>query len=308
MAILGPSGSGKTVLLRCIAGLHPIDSGKITIGSRDVTELPPKDRRIGFVFQNYALFPHLDSAINLAFPLFVRGVRKREVRSKAEKEAVELNGLPEYLDRYPEELPEGIKQLIAIGRERFHEFDLLLLDEPMSQLDAKIHIEMRGYIKRLVHELGKTTIAVFSDPDDAMALGDLMAVMNEGEILQSGTTQEVYDKPSSIEVMEITSKLGINKLNVNVYKGKIEPINLTTDTPDGEYILAFRPDEIKLGDEGIRFKQIYRYFYDGKRALTECETPYGVMSLLVPASREIPEAFIPIKPRLFPRKPKDSQV
>jgi len=299
LSILGPSGCGKTVLLRCIAGLHPTSSGRVVINARDVTKLPPKERRVGFVFQNYALFPHLDSAINLGFPLFLRGMKKQIVRSHARETATELDGLPTYLDKYPSELPEGMKQLVAIGRERFHEFDILLLDEPMSQLDAKIHIEMRGYIKKLVREFGKTTVVVFSDPDDAMALGDLMAVMESGKILQQGPTKEVYGNPSSLTAMEITSKFEINRIDVSVHGGKTEPLGLFMDAPDGEYILAFRPNEVKLGDEGIPFKMMHRFFYDGRRVLAECETPFGNMWLLLPAHQELPKAFLPTNPKLF---------
>lgn len=285
LAILGPSGSGKTVLLRTLAGLNKTDSGTITFDNERIEKYSPRERKVGFVFQNYALFPHLDTKLNLGFPLYISGKKKKEVYSQAIKAAKELNGLPNYLELRPDELPEGIKQLIAFGREKLHDCKLLLLDEPLSQLDRKIHVEMRALLKKFIHELGKTTIIVFSDPEDALSVSDYLAIINDGEILQFGETFDVYKNPTNLKSMELTSRLGLNTLDVEIKGGK--------------YKLCFRPEEIEVKEKGFKAKIIESHIYDSTHDIVECE--YEGQSIRLLVNKETPEEFffIPTNPQYF---------
>ena len=283
MTLLGPSGSGKTFLLRCIAGFHRLDDGLIRFKGERIDDLPINRRKIGFVFQNYALFPHLDSSLNLGFPLYIKGLRKKTVRRIAMETSRDLDGLDVYMDRRIEELPEGMKQLIAFGRERLHEVEILLLDEPLSQLDRKIHVEMRTLLKRFIKNMGKITIVVFSDPEDAMALGDYLGVMYEGELVQVGRTEEVFENPRSPLVMELTSKLGVNSINVRVDNGRCYPYDPgPVDVEDGDYVLMFRPEEVEISPDGTPHRIIECYFYDGVRMLCLCESGNVQITALLP--------------------------
>jgi len=283
LALLGPSGSGKTFLLRCIAGFHRLDEGSIRLKNRRIDDLPVNSRKVGFVFQNYALFPHLDSSLNLGFPLYIRGLRKKTIRRIARETSKDLNGLDIYMDRRIEELPEGMKQLIAFGRERLHEVEILLLDEPLSQLDRKIHVEMRTLLKKFIKNMGKITIVVFSDPEDAMALGDHLGVMYEGRLIQVGKAKEVFNNPSTPIVMELTSKLGVNTIKVHVVKGKCYPYDLgRVNVEDGDYILMFRPEEVEISPGGARHRILECHFYDGVRMLCVCESDGVRINALLP--------------------------
>lgn len=298
LSVLGPSGSGKTVLLRTIAGLMKLDSGKILLGGERIDDYSPKDRRVGFVFQNYALFPHLDSKLNLGFPLYIRGKKKKEVYVEATKAAQELDGLPNYLEFKPSELPEGMKQLIAVGREKLNECNLLLLDEPLSQLDRKLHVEMRTFLKRFISDLDKTTVAVFSDPEDAVALSNYIMILDNGEMLQFGETFEVYNNPINIKVMELLARLGLNVINAEIINGKAFntfPVNL----PDGLYKFCFRPEEIELSHKGLEVISYQSYIYDSSRKLVDCDFNGETLKLLVHKSTPHKFKFIPTNPKFF---------
>jgi len=275
LAIVGASGSGKTLLLRCIAGLHSIDSGRILFKGGKINELTPDKRRVGFVFQNYALFPHLSSPLNLGFPLFVKGKRKKLVKDIALKIAEELDGLPNYMSRKPSELPEGMKQLIVLGREKLHAVDILLLDEPLSQLDKKIHIEMRVFLKKFIRELSKTTIVVSSNPEDAFALADYLAIMDNGKLIQYGRPIELYKNPIHPTVMEELSSQGLNRLFVEIKNGNVIPFDFTTNHEDGRYTMYFRPEEVRILNHGISCKIKELLFYDGTKNLAICELKNG---------------------------------
>lgn len=194
--LLGPSGCGKTTLLRCVAGLEQVDGGRIYIGGRDVTFLPPRERKIAMVFQNYAVFPHLTVFENIAFGLRMQRRPDAEVRQRVQ-EVAELLHIADLLDRYPSQLSGGQRQRVAVARAIAVHPEVLLMDEPLSNLDALLRLEMRAELKRLLREIKATTIYVTHDQVEALSLGDRIAVMRDGRILQYDTPLEVYDNPAN---------------------------------------------------------------------------------------------------------------
>ncbi len=195
LVLLGPSGSGKTTLLRMIAGLEEPTSGEILIGGRVVNDLTPRERRIAMVFQSYALYPHLSVLGNVTFPLKAQGMRKREREKKAEW-AAGLLGIGHLLARKPRELSGGERQRVALARAIVREPSLFLLDEPLSNLDAKLRASARTELEQFQRRVGTTTIYVTHDQVEAMAMGDRIVVMNKGSVRQIGTPAEVYDDPA----------------------------------------------------------------------------------------------------------------
>jgi len=194
MVLLGPSGCGKTTLLRSIAGLEEIDAGTVTIGDRDVTDLPPRDRKIAMVFQSYAVFPHMTVYENVAFGLRMQKMDK-EALDKRVKSASELLHIENLLERYPSQVSGGQRQRIAVARAIAMEPEVLLMDEPLSNLDALLRLEMRAELKRLLSEIGSTTVYVTHDQVEAMSMGDRIAVMRDGKILQLGKPLDIYQTP-----------------------------------------------------------------------------------------------------------------
>ncbi len=199
MVLLGPSGCGKTTLLRAVAGLELPDSGQVVIGGRDVTYLEPRHRRLSMVFQSYAVFPHKKVRDNIGFGLKVRGVAAEDIRRKVEW-AAEMLQLTDYLDRYPAKLSGGQRQRVAVARAIVVESDVLLMDEPLSNLDALLRLSFRADLKKLVAELGRTTIYVTHDQVEALSLGDRVAVMKDGRVTQCDSPTDVYDNPASVFV------------------------------------------------------------------------------------------------------------
>jgi multiple sugar transport system ATP-binding protein len=194
MVLLGPSGCGKTTLLRSIAGLEQIDAGRILIGDREVTDLPPRHRQIAMVFQSYAVFPHMTVFENIAFGLRMGKVRGDEVRRRVE-DAAELLHIAELLTRYPSQTSGGQRQRIAVARAIAMQSQVLLMDEPLSNLDALLRLEMRAELKRLLKEVGSTTIYVTHDQVEALSMGDRIAVMRAGKLVQVGDPLTIYDEP-----------------------------------------------------------------------------------------------------------------
>ena len=195
MVLLGPSGCGKTTLLRQIAGLDLPDSGAISIGGRDVTYLPPRDRRLAMVFQSYAVFPHRKVVDNIGFGLAMRKESKAKIREKVEW-AAGLLQLEPYLDRYPAKLSGGQRQRVAVARAIVMEPEVLLMDEPLSNLDALLRLSFRAELKKLVQDLGTTCVYVTHDQIEALSLGDRVAVMSTGRIAQVGPPLDIYDRPT----------------------------------------------------------------------------------------------------------------
>src|SRR5437870_4194022 len=196
MVLVGPSGSGKTTALRMLAGLEEVDAGAIFVGDRDVTDVSPKNRDIAMVFQNYALYPYLTVEANIAFPLKIAGVKKAE-RAQRVHEVAEMLGLTEYLQRKPGQLSGGQRQRVAMGRAIVREASVFLMDEPLSNLDAKLRVQMRADIAALQSRLGTTTVYVTHDQAEAMTLGHRVAVLSNGRLQQCDTPRTLYDRPAN---------------------------------------------------------------------------------------------------------------
>jgi len=211
--LLGPSGCGKTTILRIIAGFEVPDEGRVLIGGKDVTDLPPYRRGTSMVFQNYALWPHMTVFENVAYGLRVRGVPKTELKRRV-KEVLEMVKLEGLENRYPHQLSGGQQQRVALARALVVQPHVLLLDEPLSNLDAKLRIEMREELKRLQKALGITTIYVTHDQEEAMVLSDRIAVMNQGEILQVGTPRDIYERPVNFFVATFIGRSSVIECKV----------------------------------------------------------------------------------------------
>src|SRR3954449_9411321 len=199
MVLVGPSGCGKSTTLRMLAGLEEINSGKVFIGERDITDMPPKDRDIAMVFQNYALYPHMSVADNMGFALKMAKVPSEE-RNKRVQEAARILGLTDYLDRKPKALSGGQRQRVAMGRAIVRQPQVFCMDEPLSNLDAKMRVQTRTDIAKLQSDLGITTVYVTHDQVEAMTMGDRVAVMKDGELQQVDTPLRLYDKPVNLFV------------------------------------------------------------------------------------------------------------
>jgi multiple sugar transport system ATP-binding protein len=195
VVLVGPSGCGKTTLLRMVAGLETPDSGTVAIGGRDVTTWPARQRQVSMVFQSYAIFPHLRVRQNIGFGLAMRKVPRAEIDRRV-REAAELLELGDLLDRYPAQLSGGQRQRVAVARAIVVDTNVLLMDEPLSNLDALLRLQFRAELKRIVRQIGTTTLYVTHDQAEAMSLGDRIAVMRAGEIVQIGPPMEVYDRPA----------------------------------------------------------------------------------------------------------------
>ncbi len=218
IVIVGPSGCGKSTLLRMIAGLERITAGEVAIGERVVNELEPKDRDIAMVFQNYALYPHMSVYENMAYGLKIRKLSKDDIDARVRKAAKTLE-LEKLLDRRPRQLSGGQRQRVAMGRAIVREPAVFLFDEPLSNLDAKLRVQMRLEIKRLQRELGVTSIYVTHDQVEAMTLADRLIVMNAGVADQIGTPMDVYDRPSSVFVAGFIGSPAMNFLAAKVGEG-----------------------------------------------------------------------------------------
>jgi multiple sugar transport system ATP-binding protein len=209
VVLVGPSGCGKTSALRMVAGLEPITEGRVLIGGQVVNKLPPKDRDIAMIFQNYALYPHMSAFDNMAFGLKLRKVRKEKRRERV-KGAAQTLGLAEVLPKKPRTLSGGQRQRVAMGRAIVREPQAFLMDEPLSNLDAKLRVEMRAEIARLQRDLGVTTIYVTHDQVEAMTLGDRVAIMRDGHLQQFDVPQKLYDEPTNLFVAEFIGSPAMN--------------------------------------------------------------------------------------------------
>ena len=245
-ALLGPSGCGKTTLLRTIAGLETPTDGTIRIGGKDVTRLSAGKRDVGMVFQDYALYPHMTVSENVAYPLKVRKVGKDERASKAAEAAGSLD-MRELLERRPGQLSGGQQQRVALARSIAQEPGVFLFDEPLSNLDARLRLESRTFLKRLQKELGITTIYVTHDQAEALALADRIAVMEAGKIRQLDSPVEVYNRPSSLFVASFIGSVPMNLLEGVVQDGHVEigPVALAIPEASAEHVAS--GDEVVVG-------------------------------------------------------------
>ncbi len=221
LVFVGPSGCGKSTSLRMLAGLEDVNSGRILIGDRDVTDVPPKDRDIAMVFQNYALYPHMSVAENMGFALKIAGIDKAE-RAERVREAAKLLDLVDYLDRKPKALSGGQRQRVAMGRAIVRSPQVFLMDEPLSNLDAKLRVQTRTQIASLTRRLGVTTVYVTHDQVEAMTMGDRVAVLNAGVLQQVDTPRNLYDRPANVFVAGFIGSPAMNLLELPAVSGGIE--------------------------------------------------------------------------------------
>ena len=257
VTLLGPSGCGKTTTLRMIAGFETADAGRIFFGDRDVTGLPANRRDIGFVFQSYALFPHLPVAENVAYGLRVRRRPRAEI-ARAVAEVVALVGLAGYERQFPHQLSGGQQQRVALARAIVVRPQVLLFDEPLSNLDAKLRVQMREEIRGLQERLSITTVYVTHDQDEAMAISDRIVVMDRGEAVQAGTAEDLYARPASAFVAQFVGRLNVLQARVGQASGRAVTVDVNGHTLHaeppagrgpavGEVVrLAVRPETIDL--------------------------------------------------------------
>ena len=253
LVLVGPSGCGKSTLLNCIAGLEPITGGSVAIGGREMTKAPPKDRDIAMVFQSYALYPTMTVAKNITFGMKVRGVDAATQKRKLEEVARQLQ-ISQLLDRKPGQLSGGQRQRVAMGRALVREPKLFLFDEPLSNLDAKLRVEMRTEIKRLHQDLGASMVYVTHDQIEAMTLATKIVVMKGGVIQQIGAPSEIYNRPANMFVADFMGSPAMNLIPATVEGGRVaisregdEPILI--DLPAGaslprDVVLGLRPEDI----------------------------------------------------------------
>jgi multiple sugar transport system ATP-binding protein len=266
VVLVGPSGSGKSTALRMLAGLEDVDQGEIRIGGVDVSQKPPKDRDIAMVFQNYALYPHMSVAENMGFALKLKGVPKEE-RAKKVRDAAKLLDLEPYLDRKPKALSGGQRQRVAMGRAIVREPSVFLMDEPLSNLDAKLRVETRANIAALQARLGTTTIYVTHDQVEAMTMGDRVAVLKDGILQQVDTPRNLYDSPGNAFVAGFIGSPAMNLVKVPLNDSGAELGALTIPIkPDAaaaaraaglkEIILGIRPESFHAseGGQGVKLK------------------------------------------------------
>ncbi|MEY9967416.1 putative spermidine/putrescine transport system ATP-binding protein [Streptacidiphilus sp. MAP12-16] len=255
LALLGPSGCGKTTALRMVAGFETPDSGAVLVDGADITRIPAHRRDAGMVFQSYSLFPHLNARDNVAFGLRMRRVATAERRKRAD-ELLELVGLPQYGDRYPHQLSGGQQQRIALARALALRPRVLLLDEPLSALDAKVRLTLRDEIRRLQQELGITTLFVTHDQEEALSMADRVAVMHAGRLEQCATPAELYARPTTAFVAEfvgtmnrITGRVGDDPGTVEVL-GQRLPVDGARTGPDQDVEVLVRPENVLLTAQG----------------------------------------------------------
>jgi len=269
--LLGPSGCGKTTLLRMIAGFNSIEGGDFYFGDTRINDIDPAKRNIGMVFQNYAIFPHLTVRKNVAFGLQNRRVSKEE-SAKLTDEFMKLMHIDEYADRLPERLSGGQQQRVALARALVIKPSVLLMDEPLSNLDAKLRVEMRTVIKQIQNDVGITTVYVTHDQEEAMAVSDRIAVMNAGDIQHIGKPKDIYQRPSNLFVASFIGRTNLLNAKLKVdgglcfiefadgYRVKMDNVK-PSEQHEQDVIVAVRPEELVINkQEGIRAKVDYSIF------------------------------------------------
>jgi multiple sugar transport system ATP-binding protein len=306
LVLLGPSGCGKTTSLRMLAGLESVTSGTIRIGNTVVNDLPPRSRNIAMVFQSYALYPHMRVIDNISYPLKIAGVQKSE-RYDLAHEVAKLLQIDHLLDRKPRELSGGERQRVALGRAIIRRPNVFLMDEPLSNLDAKLRVQMRGEMKRLHAELGVTTIYVTHDQAEALTLGDKIAIMRQGVLQQVDSPKEIYERPANVFVGSFLGSPSMNFLNGTVreeggraeFQGESFRISIPTRWlralesgdrhADRGLILGIRPENIQLShrfqDDHIRAR-IYVVENMGNETVVEVDLDGHIITARVGADFE----------------------
>jgi multiple sugar transport system ATP-binding protein len=258
LVLVGPSGCGKTTSLRMLAGLEDVDAGRILVGDNDVTHLPPKSRDIAMVFQNYALYPHMTVAENMAFALKIAGKAKSDITARV-AEAAKMLDITELLDRKPKALSGGQRQRVAMGRAIVRSPQVFLMDEPLSNLDAKLRVQTRSQISQLQRRLGTTTIYVTHDQVEAMTMGDRVAVLKEGFLQQCATPRELYDNPANMFVAGFMGSPGMNLIEVPIVDGGVDLCGILVPVPRATLhaassktvVLGVRPEDLVISASGI---------------------------------------------------------
>ena len=259
LVLVGPSGCGKSTSLRMLAGLEDVNGGRILIGDKDVTDVPPKNRDIAMVFQNYALYPHMSVRENMGFALKIAGVSKEEINKRVE-EAAKILDLEPYLDRKPKALSGGQRQRVAMGRAIVRKPQVFLMDEPLSNLDAKLRVQTRTQIASLQRELGVTTVYVTHDQTEALTMGDRIAVLAGGLLQQCGTPQEMYERPANEFVAGFIGSPAMNlgTFTVEGEWAKLGPARVRvseaaraamTDEDGGKIKIGFRPEGLDVVED-----------------------------------------------------------
>jgi multiple sugar transport system ATP-binding protein len=259
LVLVGPSGCGKSTSLRMLAGLEEVDEGSILIGERDVTTVPPKDRDIAMVFQNYALYPHMSVADNMGFALKIKGEDKAKIRERI-REAAKILDLEPFLDRKPKALSGGQRQRVAMGRAIVRNPQVFLMDEPLSNLDAKLRVQTRAQIAALQKRLGVTTVYVTHDQVEAMTMGDRVAVLKDGVLMQIDTPRRMYDHPNNVFVAGFIGSPAMNLLEVPVADNCLQfgqtsvPVPRDVSAKAGStghrIVLGVRPEDMDLVGAG----------------------------------------------------------
>ena len=255
MVLVGPSGCGKSTALRMIAGLEEISDGRVLIGERVVNDLQPKDRDVAMVFQNYALYPHMSVRENIEFGLKIRKTPREEMRRKVD-EAAQTLGIASLLDRKPKQLSGGQRQRVAVARAIVRDPKVFLFDEPLSNLDAKLRVQMRAEITKLQQRLGTTCVYVTHDQIEAMTMGHRISVMKEGRIQQVGTPLEVYDRPANVFVAQFIGTPPMNFFDATVNGDRLEAASFSLPLPrpvrPGRVRAGIRPEHLTRGTVPVR--------------------------------------------------------
>ena len=285
LVLLGPSGCGKTTTMRMIAGLEDATEGEIIIDGKVVNELEPKDRDVAMVFQSYALYPNMNVYENIRFPLKVRGVDTSSHDDRVMR-AVRMVELEEFLHRRPAELSGGQRQRVALARAIVREPNVFLMDEPLSNLDAKLRVSTRAQIKNLSHELKVTTIYVTHDQVEAMTLADRVVVMRQGVVQQVGSPTEIYDKPANTFVAGFIGNPAMNLIQGQLQGGAFRADNVEIagiDLPDGEITLGFRAEDALVTDTGGEVRaQIYTLELLGDATMVTVRVGGALVSVKAP--------------------------
>jgi multiple sugar transport system ATP-binding protein len=259
LVLVGPSGCGKSTTLRMLAGLEEVNDGRILIGDRDVTDVPPKDRDIAMVFQNYALYPHMTVAENMGFALKIAGVGKED-RAKRVLEAAKLLDLEPYLGRKPKALSGGQRQRVAMGRAIVRQPQVFLMDEPLSNLDAKLRVQTRTQIASLQRRLGVTTVYVTHDQTEALTMGDRIAVLKDGVLQQVGTPRDLYEKPNNVFVAGFIGSPAMNLFPADVVEGGVKfgsavaKVEKSALGKSKKITIGVRPEDLKVDTKGDGLK------------------------------------------------------
>jgi multiple sugar transport system ATP-binding protein len=302
LVLVGPSGCGKTTALRCVAGLEEISDGRLLIGDRVVNDVPAKDRNIAMVFQSYALYPHMSVYDNLAFGLKLRKTPKDEIKRRV-ADAGKILGLDQLLDRKPKALSGGQRQRVALGRAIVREPSVFLMDEPLSNLDAKLRVETRANIARLHQRLGTTTVYVTHDQVEAMTMGDRIAVMRDGLLQQVGTPQDLYDHPSNVFVAGFIGSPAMNFATASINDGGLtmgsQKLGMSGRLSElirgraqgSSVLLGFRPEHLDLveaGETALRIPaKVDVVEYLGNEELLHAQIEGAEIVALVPSDRQV---------------------